>query len=385
MEIRFADVEDKIKVKEMWSYCFGDKDPFLSWYFQEKYSAANTLVVYEDSVPVSSLQMLPYKLNFHGKVIDISYIVGAATLPEARGKRYMEALLKKSIEVMHKRGNIINILLPFQYDFYRKYGWETCYYHKFYKIEMPDLKPLTKKYGKLRPVNIDSDMDAIMKIYAKFIADKNGSIVRSDKDWRSIYTDHSFEGGAAYLVEGEEGVPEGYILYSIHSGVFNIHEMGYTNREAYRGLLWFVFSHSAQAQKITWKAPMDDMAFVLLSEPRRDIVLSPFVMARVLDVEKILELLCGIIEVPDISIKVQDPLAVWNTGTFNICCGKIANEGNRQAGLECSMNTFSQLVMGFISPVQAYHLGMLQAQSMKDIEKANKLFPLCNNFINDYY
>ena len=36
MEIRFANDKDKNIVKEMWEYCFKDKDPFLSWYLKNK-------------------------------------------------------------------------------------------------------------------------------------------------------------------------------------------------------------------------------------------------------------------------------------------------------------------------------------------------------------
>jgi predicted acetyltransferase len=390
MDVRFVDSKHKSMIKDMWRYCFRDKDPFLSWYFEEKYRDYNTLAVYEDEIPVSSLQMLPYQLNFHGRLLDISYVVGAATLPEVRGKGYMKILLKRAVEIMRERGNVLNILLPFQYNFYRKYGWETCYYQKFYKIQMSDLKPIAKRYGRLRPVNINSDIDAMMSIYEKFIADKNGSIVRSKKDWTCIFTDHSFEGGMAYILEGENGNPEGYILYHLNAGVFNVHEMGFINSDAYRGLLWFVYAHAAQAEKVTWKAPIDDMTFISLSEPRRDIILNPFVMVRVLDVEKLLCLLYDMTpKAPDLVFYIEDPLIDWNTGTFSIFNGQVNKKQiihkNDEMVLSCSINVLAQLAMGFISPMQAYQMGVLHTSNIQNIERAEKLFKKQNNFINDYY
>ncbi|MGE4283643.1 MAG: enhanced intracellular survival protein Eis [Clostridia bacterium] len=386
MKMNFAAPEDFIKIKEMWSYCFGDKDPFLSWYFEEKYDSSNTLAVYEQDNPVSSIQLLPYQLSFHGKTLDISYIVGAATLPEARGRGHMEALLKESLLVMRERGQCINILLPFDYSFYRRYGWETCYYHRSYNIEMADLKPIIQGYGKLRSMNADDDIDNMLEVYRSFTANKNGYIVRNRKDMKCILTDHFFENGKVYILEDDAAKMVGYILYSIQSGVLNIHELVYAGKEAYRGLLSFVHSHAAQAEKITWKAPADDVAYILLSQPKRDIISSPFVMTRVIEVEKVLHLLishCS--ETTDIVIEIHDTLAEWNNGIFEIKNNTIIKNGHIKPELICSINTFSQLAMGFISPLQAEQLGLLQLKDMQSIEKANKIFKLANNFINDYY
>ena len=44
MELRFARPDEKSTIIEMWQYCFSDKEPFLSWYFDNKYTNENTLV-----------------------------------------------------------------------------------------------------------------------------------------------------------------------------------------------------------------------------------------------------------------------------------------------------------------------------------------------------
>jgi predicted acetyltransferase len=162
--------------------------------------------------------------------------------------------------------------------------------------------------------------------------------------------------------------------------------MAYVSTEAYKGLLWFAYSHTAQAEKLSWKAPEDDMSYIFLSEPRQDITLKPFVMARVIDVEKVLKLLMkSCTQMPDITMHIEDTMAQWNNETFAIQNGRVQRCNDSIPDLVCSINTFTQLAMGFISPSQAYHLGLLQQNNKDSIEKAHKIFKISNNFINDYY
>ena len=386
MEIGFAKPEDKDKIMAIWQYCFEDSETFVSWYFDAKYNASNTLVAYEDGLPVSSLQLVPYRLGFHNREIDISYVEGVDTLPEARGKGYAAALLKKAICEMKERGHLISLLLPFRYAFYRRYGWETCYYQKSYTFEPNDLKPLATPYGNLRPMDFNSDVDVIMQIYGAFSSHRHGYIVRTAENWRCILYDLSLEEKKGYIVEDEKGTGQGYILYGLKHKTFEIFEMGYGNKDAYRGLLWFVYAHSAQVERITWKAPADDMTFAFLADPSGGVILKPFVMARVIDVMKLLRMLCkDVSKSLELSIDVKDPIADWNNGIFRVYDGEVMSSRDVKADLSCSINTLTQMAMGFISPVQAHQMGLLHAGDVYAVEKAEIVFKVKNNFINDCY
>jgi len=383
--VRFAHIHEKQRIKDIWNYCFEDKEPFLSWYFEEKYRAENTLVFdLGEAGVVSNLQMLPYTLNFHGRAVDVFYIVGAATLPEARGMGLMKQLLREALAVMKERGCPISILLPFKYEFYKKYGWETCYCHKQYKIKIDSLKPIMKKYGVFRPVK-EEDIGELDRIYKRYIADKNGSIIRSNKDWKCILQDHGFEGGMAYLLKGHDG-NEGYILYSIGDKTFKIHELAYMNHDAYRGLWGFVYAHSAQAQEVLWNAPVDDFTQLLLSNPQQDVMIRPFVMARAVDVEKLLQWYGEMnSETESLSIEIHDSMAPWNNGMFQYKEHSVERYEGTVADVRCSVNVFTQLIMGFLSLRQAHALDLLFIKDFHALEKAEKFFKQKITYINDYY
>ena len=386
MELRFARPDEKSTIIEMWQYCFSDKEPFLSWYFDNKYTNENTLVGVVEGKLVCSLQMLPYKLNFHGESVDVCYIVGVATLPEARGKGYMDQLLRKSIEILDDRGHGITILLPFRYDFYRKYGWETCFWHKEYALEISELKPLRKRYGTIKRLDTENEMELVSEIYDRFIKDKNGSILRSNKDWQCLFADFSFEEARSYLLLNELGIAEGYIIFSIKDDLVNIFDMAYVHYKAYRGLMDFIYMHGAQAKKVIWKAPSDDMMLSYLDNPKEGVALKPLTMVRIVNAEKVFSLLCmQCYEIVDIIIKIEDDFAQWNTGIFRISKGNVKKLESDEAELVCSIQTLSLLAMGAMSIEEAHKAGFVQIESKRTLMEAGKLFKKKINYMNDYY
>ena len=77
---------DKQQVVDLWQECFNDSEAFVRLYFSTKYTEENTLVHIENGKVLSALQMLPYSMTCWGRELRISYISGASTWPEARGR-----------------------------------------------------------------------------------------------------------------------------------------------------------------------------------------------------------------------------------------------------------------------------------------------------------
>ena len=114
----------------MWKICFNDSDEFMDFYFSKKYKHENTLIYFEDNKALASLQMLPYCFTFCGVEIPISYISGACTLPEYRGRGYMGKLLLSAFDSMRQRKIPLSILIPAEkwlYDYYARYGYEAVF------------------------------------------------------------------------------------------------------------------------------------------------------------------------------------------------------------------------------------------------------------------
>ena len=128
--IQFATPTTQDQILEMWKICFGDFKPYLDIYFREKYSNENTLVYFEGDKAVASLQLLPYQFSYCGTEIPVAYISGACTLPEARKKGYMDALLKRTFQELEKRNIPLTILVPEEawlLGFYNKFGYAQTF------------------------------------------------------------------------------------------------------------------------------------------------------------------------------------------------------------------------------------------------------------------
>lgn len=128
--IQYITPETRTQIPKMWKVCFGDSQPYFDIYFREKYKIENTLAYFEGDKAVASLQLLDYNFTYCGAEIPIAYISGACTLPEARKKGYMAALLKRTFQELIKREVSLSILVPEEewlLKFYNKYGYAQTF------------------------------------------------------------------------------------------------------------------------------------------------------------------------------------------------------------------------------------------------------------------
>ena len=145
--IEYITPQTRSQILEMWRVCFGDSQPYFDIYFREKYSDENTLAYFEGDKVVASLQLLYYNFTFCGVEIPIAYISGACTLPQARKKGYMEALLKRTFHELAKKNIPLSLLVPEEnwlLAFYDKYGYAQTFDAG---IDLPSLEELMKRHS----------------------------------------------------------------------------------------------------------------------------------------------------------------------------------------------------------------------------------------------
>lgn len=128
--IRYANRADKQLVWDMWKTCFGDSDAYMDIYFREKYRGENTLLYFDGNKAVASLQMLPHQFTFHETEIPVAYFSGLCTLPEARKRAFMAALIREAFKEMKKRDVPLALLVPQEkhlLDFYDQFGFAQTF------------------------------------------------------------------------------------------------------------------------------------------------------------------------------------------------------------------------------------------------------------------
>ena len=175
MHIRIPHDKDISQIKELWQYCFDDSPEFVEWFFENRYKSEYALAYYDGDKISSALQLLPYTIMLRGRQMDTSYLVGMSTWPEYRGRGDAAALIRHSLELMRGRQEWVSILLPFRYDFYRKYGWEICCEHLMYKGNNELFSSPGRISGEIIPVSFDK-IDVLNECYREFMRHYHGYV-----------------------------------------------------------------------------------------------------------------------------------------------------------------------------------------------------------------
>lgn len=378
MEVDFVPDKYKESIKDILNFCFEGPPGHGEAFVEKVFTSENCLGSFDGDKLTALLYIYPYDIFYHGESVPMGGIGAVSTLPEYRHCKCAANMLIKSLKVMRDRGHVFSALAPFSYPFYRKFGWELGFETKKYRIPIDYLKGLGTGKGDFYPVTLDH-IKSLGKLYQGFVSKYNGTIDRQRRDWeaRLGVLGENRNYGYGYGLSQED--LKGYILYSINEGVFSVGEMVYDSLESKLELLRFVYYHSAQVKEMVWEAPMDDQTQLLLDNPRVEQVIVPGMMIRVIDVKKLLETY----KYPSsyngsFTIKVEDKWAPWNDGIFRLSIeegiARVEGELDESADVECSIQSFSQIALGYIGLDQAINLGKIKINSLDFQEDLKTIF-----------
>ena len=180
--VRFATEKDIPFLKQAWKVCFDDPDAFIDWNFSKNFSPCDTLIAEAEGVPASNLQLMPHRIALRGREYPINYVSGVATLPEFRHRGLVRELFAFAFPEMQRRGQPISLLVPFNYEFYQKFGYCQCYEKVF---RFANLLPEGEYITTISP-NLIADLD---RIYRREMAERTGYALRTHADWQKILED----------------------------------------------------------------------------------------------------------------------------------------------------------------------------------------------------
>lgn len=201
MDIRLLDKNDIGEAKALWKSSFGDSKKYIDTYFENKIELGNSLGLFEEGL-ACVVHMLPYKIRVQGRVLQSSYIAGAATAEQKRNRGLMRIMLLESLKLMKQRGILLTHLYPFKHSFYEKFGWTTYSY----------VQKNTETNGKKAQVRQTRDINLLHALYQNMMQKFDGYVIRSETEWKWRLSELFCDGGrAAVLLEDE--TPVAYMLY----------------------------------------------------------------------------------------------------------------------------------------------------------------------------
>lgn len=387
MIIRYAKSDETENIKEIWNYCFDDSDSFVNYYFNDKYSRLNTVVVDEGEEIVSSLQLNQYKLTLNNKTYNSSYVVGVSTLPQVRGRGYMKNIMKFTLRELYAKGQLVSILMPIDYRLYRRYGYEHCYDQLEYTIDIEDLKRF-KISGRLHKIN-ESHINDLIDISNFFLKDINGNVYKSNEYYKNLFKEVKSENGYMYIHEDEGS--QGYIIYFLNGDKMFVREIFYKNINSLKSMLKFIYNHNTQCREVVISSPINDKIRFVLDNPKTSqIKIKPFMMGRIINLEDFLESLEIDSDLAlEANIFIEDQFLSENNGVFNI---KLNNKKLEVEKTDSdydeyfTINTMTQLAFSYIDIEEALVINSTKESGCNKnvIELFNAIFKKKKNYINEY-
>lgn len=402
---RVVTQEELPQVMELWNVCFEDTMKFVLWYFACYWKAEHTLGVFEveneSETLCASAQIIPYEIQIRNVDFSCGYIVGVDTAPEARHRGYAKQLLKECLLMQREKQQAISLLMPFEGQFYYRYGWPFCYFHQRIITDPKELRCIAKPWGTVYKVDIFAAQKEMERVYQQFVKRYHGTVNRTAEQWRLQLEDAQLEHTVCFLIMDENQEVQGYFLWTPLKSQCFVREIAWCHVRAKEGMLYYLMQNIAKDEKIWLDLPEDDDLKYQLATSKTDIVLYPFLMARIVDVKCCLERIHYPLQSGEVLLFVEDTFADWNTGLYQVIIQAGTAKVNqietsalafwkRQGVLSgtITIDGLSQLVMGARSAEQLEKQGLLQCEAIERdalLQLLSSMWPVQSNFINEYY
>lgn len=326
---------------------------------------------------VSQILSLPFQVNVFGECYEMGGITAIGTYPEYSKKGLMDQLIKKTLIIMRQEGRYISYLFPFSIPYYRKKGWEIICDIVEFQVKDTQFPHYAEVSGKMRRVETLSE--EVISVYERYASRTHGVMIRNSIAWNEKFHEDYWEEKfvdtdvqlQAAVYYDENDIPQGYLFYRIMEENFYIDEIVYLQEEARKGLWNFVSAHKSMVYNAYGKTAGNEPVAFLLEDSEIIQKVSPYFMARIVDVEKFLERFP--FDEPNfhIQLKITDRLAEWNNGIYEITSNdwkvkvKKIDEGNEKSDIlvMMSIQTLTTMILGYKRPKYLEKIERLKGKS----------------------
>lgn len=375
MNTRIATKADINLIKSIWENS-GENKIFSGWFFDKIFYSDNAVITEEENNALACACTVGYTLDINNMRLAASHIVSMRANPENKKAEVLNTLAADTLGFIAGKGIPIAFTVPDNYKFFEKYGFSLCYDYMQYDITSEDIPAYEVSAKVFRPDSFDSETVTMLNsVYEKFIANKNGSVIRTPENWRYIADDlyHNFD-GRCVILKNDQNEPIAYMFYILRDSKLGVYELCYIDKGAYEQSLGLIKAFSCD--RISLKVPSNDLFYMSFCDKRMAVMRCPFAAARITNVRAILELFADNAD-DDIRLQIIDRVMGENNKTFTFSEGSvIAIETD--ANVATDIGTLTQLVLGYLSVDEAFELNLIKG----DASRLKSLFKKQTTYIN---
>ncbi|WP_456277366.1 GNAT family N-acetyltransferase [Bacillus sp. AK128] len=348
---------------------------------KESFTTHEVWAEFENGVLTSKLHIIPLEIFLGNQPISMGGIAGVATWPEYRRNGSVSRLISQSLQSMKENGQSISFLHPFDFHFYRRFGWEFCFSQKKVTVEKKDLHFMKLTTGKVSRLSNLENLSVINEIYEGFAKKYNGMLKRSLTWWKNnVYSpDYQF-----VVYTNSENTPTGYLLYKNAEKLLDVQEFIYVDEEARSGLWNFICQHDSMVDKVEMMLTEDDQLPFLLKNPKVKIEVVPYFMARIVDVQAFLSQYPIAKQESEIVLHITDEHAEWNTISLKLANGLVTQADPEENGLSVDVQALTAALLGAQKLQFLYEAGFIQGEA-SDIALFEQLMPNRTTSLIDFF
>lgn len=387
--IRQATADDKRELFDLMWYCF--KEPMVNCEHEEHlFKPAEFLLAQDINKTITaSIKVCPYDMFYGASIVPIGGIALVSSRPDYRYSGNMGALINATIESMYNSGIVFSPLAPFDYKFYRNYGWEITYDRQFYTLDVDTLKGLGNQGYTYKLLSLEEYLE-MLTLNNQYFKQYAGALKLKHKDM--VDQSRFFKLNGYDLVAVKDGDSTiGYMVYKIQNRIMTVREFVSLTSATDRALLNYIYYHNAQIGDAKITLPLEHTLRFHLDEPRFPIEFASDMMTRVVDVKKAMELNCYDASIStELIFDIDDPHGPWNHGKWLMkfnnghCTATKLSESDTSMDsqiptLQLTIQTLAQMLLGYHSMTDLHHLGKVTALS----PQLSVLFPKKVTFMNE--
>lgn len=352
-------------------------------YFIRTKRPEQTYGYFEGETLESKMTVLPLTVMLGNVAYKMGGIAGVATYPEQRRKGLVRNLLKIGLKELDEQGVTLSYLFPFTIPFYRKYGWELFCDEKKVVIASHELPKKGNAIGWMKRESLQQT-DHLHSIYDTYCQSYFGMLKRTEKWWDELtYKRKKLHLSVYYR---EENRPTGYIMYEVKDRKMTISELVYTDEDSRGGLWNFISDHDSMIDQVELTLPASDESSFLFTNPKVKQELSPYFMARIVNVKLFLEnypFKAGTMS--SLFVHVHDPFADWNNATYQVLfqgdkhevkkfeskTDNLACQHPPKRGIQVNINMLTTMLMHYKRPLQLVKMGVMKGneEEVKEWER----------------
>jgi predicted acetyltransferase len=380
-EIRPLTAEEMPRIDDMMVAVFAGDLPSGDERASARLQPDWTLCGFEDGELATTYAAFPFVMRLNGAKCPAAGVTMVGTHPVFRRRGYLRRIIEADFTRRYEqRMEPLAVLLASQAAIYQRFGYAVASTTLTAVIDPRDIAfaPDAPTAGGRFRTSSKDEMPLLEHLYREFSRPRNGYLHRAPSMWEHRVFGRQVPGVPFVAVYEEADRPAGYIVWSLarlERGSPSLRDDGPPGQRlyvrdyvwltpgAYRALRDFLASFDL-VTRVVIELPPDDPAFHLLFEPRRlSAVARDHLLARVIDVERVLPLRPYEAN-GRMTLRVVDVLCPWNDGVWALEAGPEGAQAARTAeapDLTMPASTLAQLLFGQVSPSQAVRSGRAEA------------------------